>query len=303
VKAQAVYESVTDAIVAQLEPGEALGEWRTSWHGKQAMPRNAATGAAYRGGNVLALWGAQIRRAFPAAWWATYKQWSALGRQVQRGQRATYGVKWVDRTRPDDSREAGEVSLSEVERRAFPVGFAVFNYAQTEPAEGIDGLPWEPPTSERAPDPSPECAAFFEQIGARIMAGAPAYSPAIDTIFLPPLEAFDDAEAYYATSAHEHCHWTGHASRLARDLSGRFGSDAYAVEELVAELGASFVAATLGIETTPRVDHARYLASWLRVLKSDSKAIFSVASAAQAAADFLIAASEGAQHQTVEVAA
>src|SRR5207253_9496902 len=116
---------------------------------------------------------------------------------------------------------------------------------------------------------------------------APAYSPSSAVIMLPPVEAFDDAEAYYATSAHEHSHWTGHASRLARDLSGKFGSDAYAAEELVAELAAAYIAASLGIETQPRADHAQYLASWLRVLRSDTRALYRAATAAQAAADFL----------------
>jgi antirestriction protein ArdC len=206
---------------------------------------------------------------------------------VQRGQRATFGLKWVDKRSADDGREAGETSLSDLSRRAFPVGFALFNAEQTERAEGFDGVAWEPPTRSAGPDPIPACAAFFDAIGARTMTGAPAYSPSRDTIFLPSIEAFDSAEAYYATSAHEHAHWSGHSSRLARDLSGRFGSDAYAAEELVAELAAAFVAASLEIETTPRADHAQYLGSWLRVLRADSRALYSAATAAQAAADYL----------------
>jgi antirestriction protein ArdC len=98
---------------------------------------------------------------------------------------------------------------------------------------------------------------------------------------------FTDAHAYYATSAHEHAHWTGHASRLNRDLANRFGDDAYAAEELVAELYAAFTCATLGISTTPRPDHAAYLAHWLHVLRSDPRALFTVASKAQAATDHL----------------
>jgi antirestriction protein ArdC len=302
-KAQEVYASVTDAIVAQLERGD-VGKWSAPWHGQHGMPSNAATGAAYRGGNVLALWSTQIRHAYPTTWWATYKQWSALGRQVQRGQRATYGIKWVERSRADDGREPGEMSLHELERTAFPVGFAVFNYAETSEAEGFDGIPWEPPTSRTGPDPIPACAAFFDAIGARIVTGEPSYSPSEDLIRLPSIDAFDNAESYYATSAHEHAHWTGHASRLARDLSGKFGSDSYAAEELIAELTASFVAAAhLGIETTPREDHAPYLQSWLRVLRADSRALYRASTLAQAAADYLIAQSQRAGQVAREVAA
>jgi antirestriction protein ArdC len=105
---------------------------------------------------------------------------------------------------------------------------------------------------------------------------------------MPTLGQFSSSVAYYATSAHEHAHWTGHASRLARDLSCRFGSDAYAAEELVAELSAAFTCAHLGISTTPRPDHASYLASWLRVLRADPSALFAVASKAQAATDWLV---------------
>jgi antirestriction protein ArdC len=302
-KASAVCESVTAAIVEQLERAEDLGPWVAPWHGRHGMPRNAATGNQYRGGNVVALWAAQIRQGHTSEVWATYRQWAELGRQVQRGQKASYGIKWIDKTRSDDGSEPGEVNLAEVERRAFPVGFAVFNYAQTDPAEGFEGVAWKPPSPKSCPDSIPAYAEFFDCIGAVISTGAPAYSPARDTIFMPALEAFDDAEAYYATSAHEYCHWTGHASRLARDLSGRFGSDAYAAEELIAELGAAFVAALLGMETSPRADHAQYISSWLRVLRSDSSALFPVATASQAAADYLIAASEGTIHSMASEAA
>jgi antirestriction protein ArdC len=139
-------------------------------------------------------------------------------------------------------------------------------------------------------------------IGADVRHGGnqAAYSPAGDFIILPAFEQFSSAVAYYATSAHEHSHWTGHRSRLARELSGRFGSDSYAAEELVADLSAAFTCAHLGISTTPRPDHAAYLASWLRVLRADPSALFTVASKAQAATDFLVG---GASARVLEVAA
>ena len=115
-----------------------------------------------------------------------------------------------------------------------------------------------------------------------------AYSLGEDRIRMPPLAAFRDAEGYYATLAHEAVHWTKHPRRLDRDTGKkRWGDAGYAAEELVAELGSAFLAADLGIEIEPRADHAAYVASWLEVLKGDKRAIFTAASMAQRAADYL----------------
>jgi antirestriction protein ArdC len=111
------------------------------------------------------------------------------------------------------------------------------------------------------------------------------------------MNQFAEPEGYYATLAHEHVHWTGHKDRLARDLHNRFGSEAYAMEELVAELGAAFIGAQLQIEPAIRTDHIQYLKHWIGVLKTDPKAIVSVASKAQAAVDFLNTAADVAAHE------
>ena len=169
------------------------------------------------------------------------------------------------------------------ERRFFARGYRVFNAAQ------VDGFtpPEVPslPTAERIA----HAESFFEGLGAEIRHGGNRayYHPKDDYIQLPPFEAFRDAVAYYATLAHESVHLTGHHSRLDRDLSGRFGDDAYAAEELIAELGAAFLCARLGLANEPRPDHAAYLSSWLRVLRSDERAIFTAASQAQAAVDWM----------------
>ena len=105
---------------------------------------------------------------------------------------------------------------------------------------------------------------------------------------MPPFEAFDESLDYYGTLAHEHTHWTAMPSRCDRQLGKRFGDNAYAVEELVAELGAAFVCAQMGLSTEPRKDHAEYLQHWLSVLKADKRAIFTASSKAQQAADYLI---------------
>ncbi|WP_340264874.1 zincin-like metallopeptidase domain-containing protein [Sphingobium mellinum] len=105
---------------------------------------------------------------------------------------------------------------------------------------------------------------------------------------LPPLAAFHDAHGYYATRGHETCHWTRHKSRLDRSLGReKWGDEGYAREELVAELGAAFLAADLGLAAEPRPDHASYIASWIRVLQNDSRAIVQAATHAERAVAYL----------------
>jgi antirestriction protein ArdC len=286
---KALYADVTNQVVKQIEAGAA--EWRMPWHAiaETGQPVNVTTHKAYRGGNHM--WLSMVAQA--NGWgghWATYKQWQSISAQVRRGERATFGVHWSTIVRQtEDGDQLGE-------RRLVPHAFSVFNSVQ------VDG--WEAP--REGPRDTPErlrdADAFFTAIGADVRHGGnqAAYIPAGDVILLPELEQFTSAVDYYATSAHEHSHWSGHPRRLARDLSGRFGSDSYAAEELVAELSAAFTCAHLGISTTPRPDHAAYLASWLRVLRADPSALFTVASKAQAATDFLVGL---ASAQVLEVAA
>jgi antirestriction protein ArdC len=145
--------------------------------------------------------------------------------------------------------------------------------------------------------PIEQAEAFVSATGASISHGGARafYRPATDSIQLPPREAFigsltsTPAEAYYSTLLHELTHWTGAETRCNRQLGKRFGDQAYAIEELVAELGAAFLCADLGITDEPRADHAQYLASWLSVLKADKKAIFTAASKASETAAFLAA--------------
>ena len=141
---------------------------------------------------------------------------------------------------------------------------------------------------------------FIAAIPVTIEHGGPSacYLPACDRIHMPAFADFERSRDYYATLAHELTHWTGAKPRLDRDLSGRFGSDAYAMEELVAELGAAFVTGSLGLPSVPRTDHAPYIANWPKVLKGDSRAIFTASGRAQAAADYLMAFQQPAQALT-----
>jgi antirestriction protein ArdC len=279
-----LYAAVTAPVIEQIEAG--AGTWRMPWHSIADVgePVNATTHQAYRGGNHLVFGMVAVARGW-SGHWATYKQWRLLDAQVRRGERATHGVKWS----PVEDRTTGE-------RRLVPYCFAVFNSAQ------VDGWEAPEPSDRDTPARIAEAETFFSALGADVRHGGnrAAYAPAGDYIVLPALEQFDRAPDYYATSAHEHAHWSGHETRLARDLSGRFGTNAYAAEELVAELSAAFTCARLGISTVPRPDHAAYLSSWLEVLRADTSALFLAASKAQAASDYL---AEHANFDTTEIRA
>ncbi len=162
-------------------------------------------------------------------------------------------------------------------------GYSVFNAAQ------VDGFV-PPEVAERPVAERIECAEqCFAGLGATIQHGGNRayYQPIADSIQMPEFEAFVDPVSYYSTLAHEATHWTGAPSRLNRDLSGRFGNEAYAAEELVAELGAAFICADLALCNEPRPDHAAYVSSWVTVLKRDKRAIFTAAAKAQAAVDWM----------------
>jgi antirestriction protein ArdC len=280
---KALYASVTAQVVRQIEQGADPNAWRMPWAAiaEVGQPVNATTKAAYRGGNSLVFSLVAQANGWSGGYWATYKQWTRAGAQVRRGQRGTHGVKWsvVTKARAGDD---GEVT--EDGRRLVPYCFTVFHSDQ------VDG--WTAPASTQRDTPGAiaHAEAFFASIGADVRNGGnrAAYAPVQDFIMIPALAQFSSAVDFYATSAHEYGHWTGHASRLGRDLSTRFGDDRYAAEELVAELSSAMTCAHLGLSVVPRVDHAQYLASWLRVLRADAYALFTLASKAQAATDFLV---------------
>jgi antirestriction protein ArdC len=276
----AVYESVTKSIIAELEGGTA--PWIKPWKaGKRIgiMPANAITGHHYRGINVPILWHAADAHAFPTNAWLTFKQALDGGGHVRKGEKGTQIVftKKISVTDSDD--EERLISML----RAF----TVFNVAQVE---GIDALLAAPETPPRG-----AVDTFVTATGADIRHGGDraCYVPSRDFIALPNPSDFTSPEHYEATKLHELVHWSGSDKRLKRDLKNRFGTKAYAAEELIAELGAAFLCARLGVEGQLR--HAEYIASWLSLLKEDDQAIFTAASKASTAADYLHSFSEQGQ--------
>lgn len=282
-----IYQKITDKIVTALEQG--VRPWHKPWNAEHAAGRITrplrANGIPYRGINILMLWAEAMAKGYAAPLWLTYKQAQELGGQVRKGEAGACVVYANTITRTETDQETG----TEEERSIpFMKGYTVFN------AEQVDGLPAQfYALAAPALDPIQRIAqaeAFFAATGADIRHGGNQafYSSSDDRVQMPPFEAFQDAESYYASLAHEMTHWTKHPTRLDRNLGRKkWGDEGYAMEELVAELGAAFICADLELTPAPRDEHAAYIAGWLKVLKDDKRAIFSAAAYAQAAADHL----------------
>lgn len=281
-----IYESVTAQIIAALEAG--TPPWVCPWNGTDAdmAPANLGTRRPYRGINVLLLNLQSMLRGYSSNRWLTYQQARAAGAQVRKGEAGTPIVFFK-------MHELGAASsvapaLPDAERRVVPLmrTFTVFNAAQ------IDGLPPALLTPEADACTTWDCVRtayrILRESGASIgHGGARAfYLPGEDRIQLPPPTSFANATDYYATALHELTHWTGHPDRCNRVLGRRHGIDAYAFEELVAEMGAAFL--TNHCRLPGRLQHASYIASWLLALRNDKRLIFAAASQAQRASDFLL---------------
>jgi antirestriction protein ArdC len=293
-----VYSRVTAKIIADLERG--IRPWLKPWNAEHAAGRITrplrGNGQAYKGINVLMLWGEAELKGFVCPIWMTFRQAQELGAHVKKGEHGSL-VVYADKIIRTETADDGEDTAREI---AFMKGYTVFN------CEQIEGLPADfyasatPPKSDMQRIADAE--SFAANTGATIRHGGNQayYSITNDYVQMPPFACFRDAESYYATLLHELTHWTRHATRLNREFGRkRWGEAGYAAEELVAELGSAFLSADLGITAEPRDDHSSYLASWVDVLKSDNRAIFTAAAHAQRAADYL----HGLQQQQEAIAA
>ena len=271
-------QAFADRIIAELKNG--VKPWLRPWDPEKAggpqAPFNPVTGKRYHGINVLIL--GMDMRAFQSGdpRWMTYQQSQEKEWQVRKGEKATT----IFFTKPYEVEDADADDGRKVIK--FLKHYAVFHASQ------IEGVPpYKSPTVEEAPWTRPEAAdIILKNSGAVVRVGGDRafYSPATDHIQLPPEHAFRGPPDFAATALHELAHWTGHPSRLDRDMKTRYGSAAYAMEELRAELASSFVASELGI-STDIPQHASYIASWLDPLKGDKREIFRAAADAQRIAD------------------
>jgi antirestriction protein ArdC len=239
-----------------------------------------------------------MTKGYSAPIWMTFKQAMVLNAHVRKDEKGSLVVYASTVTRTETDTETG----NELEREIpFLKGYTVFNVEQVEglPAQYYAKAEPRLETVQRID----RAEAFFAATGANIQHGGNEafYTMAQDRVQMPLFESFRDAESYYATLAHEVTHWTSHPKRLERDFGGkRFGGEGYAMEELVAELGSAFLSADLDLKPEARADHTAYIASWLKVLKDDKRAIFTAAAHAQRAADYLNSLQPAAQMEAAE---
>ena len=292
-----LYTTVTNQIIAALEAG--TPPWHCPWRGggADARPANATTGRMYRGINVLLLNLQAMAHGYSASRWLTFQQALSVGGHVRKGEHGTQIVFFKMH-----EVESGALPDPGADRRVIPLlrSFTVFNVDQ------VDGLPdalAPEPLEPGSWEPLEAADHILERAGAEIRHGGSKafYAPDADFIQLPPVSAFDSASDYYSVALHELTHWTGHPSRCDRPLGRRHGIDAYAFEELVAEMGSAFLTNYCGL--AGRTQHASYVASWLEALRNDKRLIFTASSQAQKAADFLIPQPLPVEAQTVAVAA
>jgi antirestriction protein ArdC len=289
---QQVIENVTARIVEQLKAG--VKPWDAPWDrsgGTFSIPRNVKTQEFYHGINIPILWEVAGRKGYSTNLWIGYDQAKQLGGHVKKDEKGTHGLIYKSLVVDDEAEEDG--------KRTIPMlkSFVVFNLDQIA---GLEHLRPEPPKKGEEFLPIVVADDLLKKSGARIVESGPnaSYRKADDLITLPDRWRFKVAEDFYATGLHELGHWTGHEKRLNREWGNRFGDNAYAFEELVAEMASAFLCAHLGL--TGELQHENYIGSWLKILKDDYRALVKAASQAQKAFEFICALVEGPKEAAAE---
>ena len=278
-----VYEVITDRILERLEQGEV--PWHKPWNVKAGFPKNLISKKDYRGINVF-LTGSQ---RYESPYWLTFRQAKELGGNVRKGEKGTPCIfwKWLDYDK--ENQDTGEM---EVRHRPMLRYYTIFNVSQCDLPDGkvpeIEGL-----TNDF--DPIPACEGIVDGMPNRpkVEHGKTraCYNNALDTVSMPNQERFEAPTQYYNVIFHELTHSTGHASRLDRPgitAGHAFGDQDYSKEELVAEMGASFLCGAAGIENDVIESNTGYIAGWLKSLKNDKKLVVMAAAQAQKAADHIL---------------
>lgn len=280
------YADITNAIIADLEKG--VRTWVKPWDGGNSIPCRPLriTGEPYRGINVMLLWSAAHQNGYRGGYWVTYQQAIHQGGHIRKGEKSTTVVfsGTLTRTEQDDKGEVQEKIIP------FLKAYSVFNIDQTDGLSEKYQAPAAIPAVPRNNLRNEQVDRFVSNTKADVRYGGDRayYSPLEDRIQMPSLERFKDSDAFYAVLLHELTHFTMLDTRCPRKFRPTIhGTENYAREELIAELGAAFLCADLRIALTPRPDHAEYIAGWLEVLRNDKRAIFQAAATAQRAVDFL----------------
>ena len=280
-----LYKRITDKIVAQLEKG--VAPWQRPWATiGGGLPKNVVSRKHYRGINTLLLWSAAEEHGYEANLWATYRQWDMLGGHVNRGEHGTKITYWNVTNQTVVDQNTGD---EKEQRRFFCREYTVFNLDQCG-GEDLNRFRVARPVRDFIDFEPAEKTIAATGADVRHGGNRAFFNTIHNYIQLPIKEAFASPASYYSTALHELAHWTGHESRLNRiDKLARFGDRSYSAEELVAELAGAFLTAALGIPNERTLDTAAaYLGHWLEVLKSDNRAIFTAATTASTAADYIL---------------
>ena len=293
------YKEVTNKIIAALENN--TRPWVQPWDGGILPIPMRHNNRLYQGINTLILWQAASEGGYNSPYWMTFKQAKLLGGNIRKGEKAAtifYASSCTLGNNEEEDkqkeRSGQNLALNQEQKsiyKKFMKSYKVFN------ANQIDGLQEKyykvlsTENNTKELEKLPRLEEFVKNTKANIKHGGirAYYREESDHIQMPEMKLFKNSNAYYSTLCHELTHWSGSKERLNRNLGGkRFGDNGYAMEELVAELGAVFLCSLLGINPDAREDHAPYIASWLKVLKSDKRAIFNAASLAQSASNYLL---------------
>lgn len=282
-----LYQKITDQLIEAMESAEGF---EMPWHTSLGIPSNALTENNYNGINTILLWCRAKEQGFSSSTWSTYKQWQSLGAQVAKGQKGAQIILYRPIKQQNDNQSLDENVSNRP--RVFIGSATVFNASQVEGYIATDDK-LKPVTDNTERLESVEQFIASTQADIRLGGDRAFYAAKEDYIAIPDRALFTETsnssatESYYSTLFHELTHWTGNEKRCNRNMLGRFGSSEYAMEELVAEIGAAYLCADKGISLSPRKDHANYLANWLKVIKKDDKAIFWAATRAQEAAGYM----------------
>lgn len=293
---QDVYERVTDTVIAGLQK-DGL-QWFCPWaKGTVQMPINNATGKAYKGINILLLSASCVDNGYESNEWLTYKQCTDKGGQVKKGSKSEMVIYWqvsfVDKDgnwyKNEDAVKAAGLTMADVKKRFAAKWFNVFNIAQ---CENIEPRRCAAPVVENDNTPIERAEAIYNNYPAAkrptLQHGGESafYRPSTHTVQMPKMSLFNSADSYYATLFHELVHSTGHDSILNRDIMNGFGTDKYAKEELVAEIGSMFLVGLTGLEVNNDNQQA-YVNGWIQKLTNEPKLAISAAQRAMKAVDFI----------------
>jgi antirestriction protein ArdC len=294
-KTQEIFKKIQDKIIHLMKTEGA--DWHKPWTSKGA-PINFITKKPYRGMNNFWL----SVQDFSTNEWATFKQWSEKGYKIKKGSKATSVVFCEVKDKKPEWLEGKELetyqATGKLPKYFLWKNYAVFNGDQIE--DFVSSQTVNVHSTELTEETVKNVDWFISNTKAIIENGQDSafYSPLSDHIGMPAKEMFDTDVDYYSTLLHELTHWTGHKDRCNRDQANRFGTEEYAKEELIAEVGSAFLCKLLGVEKTVREDHAKYLNSWITIIQNESKAMVRAFSQAQKAIDYL----EQLQLQKKEVA-